>query len=187
MNPDFNKIKVSTRIGIKPIFLPSELSVEISESKITFLRQSDKFSIDYVLLHSISPDFNNSFLTLIPSIHTESKFLGMHRANIANLVSGLIKPFVVILDLVGVGYKATLDGKYISIALGFSHQIKYKFPDTVDVSVAKNSISIELSSYSKYLLGVVVADLCNIRRYNPYSGKGIVVRGKTMIRRESKR
>ena len=187
MSSYFNDFNVSTRIGVKPIFLPSELSYSIDGSKIVFLRTSDKFSVEYFVSHHISFDVSDSFLRLIPSCDTDSKFLGLHRANISNLVCGLVKPFVVNLDLVGVGYKASLNGKYISIALGFSHQIKYAFPDCVNVSIPKNSVSIELSSYSKDRLGIVVSDLCNIRRYNPYSGKGILVRGKSMIRRESKR
>ena len=84
----------------------------------------------------------------------------------------------------GVGYKAELKGSYLALNLGYSHAIKYKLVEGVKFSCPKPT-EILLSSSDSCLLGAVASDLCSLRKYDPYKGKGILIEGKFALRKES--
>ncbi|WP_333024120.1 50S ribosomal protein L6, partial [Wolbachia endosymbiont of Pentidionis agamae] len=107
--------------------------------------------------------------------------LGTCRSNINSIILGLVNNFTVELEIIGVGYKAANSGKYLTLSLGYSHNIKYKLPDGVQAQCVKNQII--LSSINKQKIYSVASDICKLRKYNPYKGKGIVLKGKFMLRK----
>ncbi len=176
----------SSRVGSKPINIPSSVFLSVDSNVISIHRKSDDSYFHYNLPSGISTYISSDSLSLIFDDHIPSNIMGLNRARLSNLILGIVNPFKVDLDIVGVGYKASFESPYLSLSLGFSHPIKYSPPPGVDLKVS-DSVSIVVSGHSKDMVGLVVSDLTSVRSYNPYSGKGVIVKGKTMIRRESKR
>ena len=112
---------------------------------------------------------------------SNKSYLGLCFANVKNVIAGFSTPWTKQLEMKGVGYRASVankDGKSILIlSIGYSHPVHYVLPENVDVKVERNTI-ILLSSYDKVMLGDVAADLSTLRKYNPYKGKGVFIKGK---------
>jgi large subunit ribosomal protein L6 len=110
---------------------------------------------------------------------------GMSRAMTNNMVVGCSTGFVRTLEIVGVGYRASVKGKNIDLTLGFSHPVSYPLPEGVDAEVDKEG-KLHLSSANKALLGSVAADIRRYRPPEPYKGKGVRYQGERIIRKEGK-
>nr|WP_070958872.1 50S ribosomal protein L6 [Hyphomonas sp. Mor2] len=111
---------------------------------------------------------------------------GTSRSNAANLVQGAAEGFKKTLELVGVGYRAQMQGKDLKLALGFSHDVIYKAPDGIDIKCAKPT-EIEISGADKQTVGQVAAEIRNYRRPEPYKGKGVRYQGEYVRRKEGKK
>lgn len=157
-----NIVEIKTSNKDFKYVLPKELSCQIKDSSL--------------LLKSANLDSSNS--------RDERRLLGLHRSLLNNLVSGLQQKFKKSLILNGVGYKAEVKGRFLIIFLGYTHNIKYQVPDDISFTCTK-ATEIALESYDKQLLGMVVMELCKLRKYDPYKGKGLMVANKQMLRKEA--
>lgn len=120
---------------------------------------------------------------LDPSARTQ---WGTSRARAANLVKGASEGFSKSLELVGVGYRAQMQGKDLKLALGFSHDVIYKAPDGIEIKCPKPT-EIEISGADKQVVGQVAAEIRNYRRPEPYKGKGVRYLGEYVRRKEGKK
>ena len=114
---------------------------------------------------------------------------GLYRSLVANMVTGVNKPFVLELELVGVGYRATSSGQKLDLSLGFSHTIVMKIAEVVKVECINEKGSnpvIKLTSIDKQLVGHVAAKIRSFRRPEPYKGKGIKFVGEQIRRKAGK-
>ncbi|MEP1142344.1 MAG: 50S ribosomal protein L6 [Henriciella sp.] len=111
---------------------------------------------------------------------------GTSRSNAANLVQGAAEGFSKKLELVGVGYRAQMQGSDLKLALGFSHDVIYKAPTDITIKCAKPT-EIEISGPSKQVVGQVAAEIRNYRRPEPYKGKGVRYEGEYVRRKEGKK
>jgi len=111
---------------------------------------------------------------------------GTSRANASNLVEGASKGFTKNLELVGVGYRAQMQGKDLKLALGFSHDVIYSAPDGIEIKVAKPT-EVEITGADKQVVGQVAAEIRNYRRPEPYKGKGVRYQGEYVRRKEGKK
>lgn len=111
---------------------------------------------------------------------------GLVRSLISNMVKGVTTGFTKTLDITGVGFKAILDGELLTLALGFSHDIKYIAPEGIKL-VCPKVTQIQISGISKQLVGQVAAEIRALRKPEPYKGKGIRYDNEVVRRKEGKK
>lgn len=160
-----------SRIGRKPIELPTGVSVEIAGRTITVT--GPKGSLNEVLLPEINLSQAENLITLAKGSENPvtQRSYGLMRTLIANMVEGVSKGFERKLEINGVGFRASVSGNTVNLSLGFSHPIEFKLPAGVDAKVEKNIITI--SGHDKQMVGQVAANLRALKKPEPYKGKGI--------------
>ena len=111
---------------------------------------------------------------------------GMNRSLINNAIVGASKGYEKILELTGVGFRASLKGKQLNLQLGFSHDINFDIPEGIKILVEKQTI-IKISGFDKQQVGMVVSKIKSLRPPEPYKGKGIKEKGQYILRKEGKK
>ena len=120
-------------------------------------------------------------------INDETKRLwGMNRSLVNNAIIGTSSGYSKILELSGVGYRATLKGKELNLQLGFSHDIKFDIPENIKITVEKQTI-LKISGSDKQLVGAVASKIKSYRLPEPYKGKVIKEVGQYILRKEGKK
>jgi len=178
-----------SRIGKAPITIPSgvEITVEGGEVKVSGPKGQLSQNIGSEIIASIE----EGILTVQrPTEQKRHKALhGLYRSLIHNMVTGVTEGYSCKLELVGVGYKAAVQGNILELNLGYSHNIFLAIPSEVRVSAetakGKNPI-ISLDSNDKQLLGQVAAKIRSLRKIEPYKGKGIRFVGEEIRRKAGK-
>ena len=177
-----------SKLGKKPIAIPKDTKVKLENGKLilTGPKGSKELSInDKIFSTTISKD-NNLILKLIKKNESTNIMWGTTRSIINNALVGVTLGHEKILELTGVGFRATLKGNMLNLQLGFSHDTLYKIPEGVKLSVEKSTI-IKISAIDKELVGKVAAEIISLRPVEPYKGKGIKVRGQYVFRKEGKK
>ena len=111
---------------------------------------------------------------------------GMNRSLVNNAIIGISKGYEKTLELVGVGFRASLKGKQLNMQLGFSHDINFDIPEGIKISVEKQT-TLKISGSDKQLVGEVVSKLKTLRKIEPYKGKGIREKGQYVLKKEGKK
>lgn len=175
-----------SRVGKLPVQIPSSIKLSIVNDVLTF--ESGKEKKSYKLSYGISAELNGSSLKLNSNglNQDSSMFIGMDRSNIKNIVLGLSEGFKTVLEINGVGYKASVDKSVLVLTLGYSHEIFYSLPEGISAAFEKPNL-IVLSGNDKILVGQVAAEIISFRKPEPYKGKGVKVFGKKILRKEGKK
>ena len=177
-----------SRIGKNPIIIPEGVSVEISESVITVKGKLGEISQEY---SNVEISENGGILSLArktDSKEDKSKH-GLFRALINNMIVGVSTGWTKELELVGVGYRASVQGQKLDLSLGFSHGIVMQIANEVKVEAVTEKGSnpiIKLTSHDKQLVGQVAAKIRSFRKPEPYKGKGIRFVGEQIRRKAGK-
>ena len=177
-----------SKLGKKPIAIPKETKVKVESGKLilTGPKGSKELSInDKIFSTTISKD-NNLILKLIKKNETSNILWGTTRSIINNALIGVAVGHEKILELSGVGFRATLKGNILNLQLGFSHDTSYKIPEGVKITLEKSTI-IKISSVDKELVGKIAAEIKTLKPTEPYKGKGIKERGQYVLRKEGKK
>ena len=111
---------------------------------------------------------------------------GMNRSLVNNAIIGSSRGYEKILELVGVGFRATLKGKQLNLQLGFSHDINFDIPEGIKIIVEKQTI-VKIFGSDKQQVGMVVSKIKSLRPPEPYKGKGIREQGQYILRKEGKK
>ena len=111
---------------------------------------------------------------------------GMNRSLLNNAIIGINIGYEKILELNGVGYRASLKGKQLNMQLGFSHDINFDIPDTVKIIVEKQT-TIKISGSDKQEVGMIASKIKALRPPEPYKGKGIKEKGQYILKKEGKK
>ncbi|RDU73233.1 50S ribosomal protein L6 [Helicobacter anseris] len=173
-----------SRVGKRPISIPSTVEVSVQGSKIVF--KSSKMQKELETYGRVQIDYSNNELSF-KSIDQEPQsraYWGTYRALANNIVIGMTTGFTKVLEVNGVGYKVAVSGKTLELALGFSHPVKYPIPDGIEMSVEKNLITIKGSD--KQQVGQIAAEIREFRPPEPYKGKGIKYSDEVIIRKAGK-
>ena len=117
---------------------------------------------------------------------TTKRLWGMNRSLLKNAIIGASEGYTKILELTGVGFRATLKGKQLNLQLGFSHDINFDIPENIKILVEKQTI-IKISGYDKQQVGMVASKIKSLRPTEPYKGKGIKEQGQYILRKEGKK
>ncbi len=177
-----------SKIGKKPIQIPKDTKVKVESGKLilTGPKGSKKLSLnDKIFTASISED-NNLILKLIKKNEISNIMWGTTRSIINNALLGVTVGYEKILELSGVGFRATLRENVLNLKLGFSHDILYEIPQEVKLTVEKSTI-IKINGIDKELVGKVASEIKRLKPVEPYKGKGIKERGQYVLRKEGKK
>ncbi|RZK45949.1 MAG: 50S ribosomal protein L6 [Pedobacter sp.] len=166
-----------SRIGKKPIAIPSGVTVSVSAANEITVK-GPKGELKEVLDRDIKIDVADNEINIVrPTDQIRHRALhGLYRSLVANMVAGVTTGFKKELELVGVGYRAAVTGQQIDMALGFSHNIIIDLPKEVKASATAEkgqNPRIILESLDKQLLGQVAAKIRGLRKPEPYKGKGV--------------
>ncbi len=174
-----------SRIGRKPITRPDNVKVTIEDNIITV--EGPKGVLSQRIPQDISIDVNDSeLLVQRPSDAKNHRALhGLTRALVANMVDGVSKGFERKLELVGVGYRAQLQGTKLVINIGFSHPVEVEPPQGIEFEVPA-ATKITIKGIDKQLVGNTAAHIRDIRKPEPYKGKGIKYEGEVIRRKAGK-
>jgi len=177
-----------SKIGKKPIQIPKDAKIKVESGKLilTGPKGSKKLSLnDKIFTASISED-NNLILKLIKKNEISNIMWGTTRSIINNALLGVTVGYEKILELSGVGFRATLRGNVLNLKLGFSHDILYEIPQEVKLTVEKSTI-IKINGIDKELVGKVASEIKRFKPVEPYKGKGIKEKGQYVFRKEGKK
>ncbi len=176
-----------SRIGKKPIVIPTNVNVIIDNNKVFFEGPLGKDSCEVskdikVVLESnimnVSLNSNNQEVNL-------NAMQGLYRSLLANVVIGVSTGYERELTIIGVGYKALQKGKDISLNLGFSHSVDYFAPEGITLQVV-DPTHIKIKGINKQSVGQVAAEIRKLKPPEPYKGKGIKYNNENILRKAGK-
>ncbi|WP_339045580.1 50S ribosomal protein L6 [Candidatus Mesenet endosymbiont of Agriotes lineatus] len=174
-----------SRVNLVPVTIPDSVELKCYGNKLLF--QNSIGRREFILNSSILYKYDGNKLLLSIDKNNFNKkinaLLGTYISNINNFIYGITKGFSLCLEINGIGYKAGYNGKYLTLSLGFSHDIIYRISEHVKCECIKQDIVI--TGIDKQKVHMLASDLCKIRKFNPYKGKGIVLKGKIMLRKET--
>ncbi len=174
-----------SRIGKAPIPIPDKVSVSLNGLAVTV--KGPKGELNRTLPDGVAIAQDGNTLVVSPSSTTRRsrERHGLCRTLVANMVEGVSQGFTRKLEIVGVGYRAALQGKKLVVSAGYSHQIEMVPPDGVTFAV-ENNTSVFVSGPDKELVGNEAAKVRAIRPPEPYKGKGIKYEGERILRKAGK-
>jgi large subunit ribosomal protein L6 len=173
-----------SRIGKEPITVPKGVEIKLDRSRVQVRGPKGELSVD---LHSkIDVTVDNQVIQLnrIDNSRVAREQWGLRRTLINNAVLGVSKGFEKTLEVIGVGYKADLQGSTIVLNVGYSHPVKIDLPKGIDAKVEKNKIT--LSGIDKQAVGELAAVIRRVRPPEPYKGKGIKYETEQIRRKAGK-
>ena len=171
-----------SRIGKKPIPLPSGVKVAIGEQlEVT----GPKGKLTVPIPAGITIEQGSGKLEIKRASDDHAALHGLTRALAANAVQGVSGGFTRELDIVGIGYRADVKGKIATFTLGYSHPIEFLLPDGVDMKIDKQT-HLVLSGHDRQLLGQVAANIRALRKPDPYKNKGIRYTGEALRKKVGK-
>ncbi|MBI3448477.1 MAG: 50S ribosomal protein L6 [Acidobacteria bacterium] len=175
-----------SRIGKLPVTLPKGVTLTVTPSAIQV--KGPKGTLHTPLPDGISCDVTATAATLKRRADgkRDKALHGMARALLANAVKGVTDGFTRELEIIGIGYKAQVQGKNLEMALGFSHQVVYPVPEGVAISVDQKQTRIMVAGTDRQRVGQVAAEIRGFRPPEPYKGKGIRYAGEYVKKKVGK-
>ena len=175
-----------SRIGKKPVALPSGVSASLSGQTIEIKgpKGARTFSVNDDVTIAIEED--KVSVTPRGNSKRARQQWGMSRTMIANLVTGVSEGFKKELEITGVGYRAQMQGNVLKLNLGLSHDVDYKAPDGITITAPKQT-EIVVEGTDQQVVGQVAAEIREWRKPEPYKGKGIRYKGEFIFRKAGKK
>jgi large subunit ribosomal protein L6 len=175
-----------SRIGKQPIAIPQGVKVQIDGRVIS--AEGPKGKLTQPVPAGMAAKIENNILMITrDSDHRTARAMhGLTRALVANMVTGVKDGFERKLEIVGIGYRAQLQGRNIQLALGYSHPIIFPLPETITAEIERQVV-ITLRGPDKALLGETAAKLRTLRKPDPYKGKGIKYSDEVIRRKVGKK
>lgn len=175
-----------SRIGKLPISIPANVKVSVSDT--TVLVEGPKGKLERNLGPNVRVKSEDSTVTVEPTSNSRvaRAMYGTARSLIQNMVDGVVSGFSKDLEINGVGFRATVKGSMLDLALGYSHPINYTIPAGVTVTVTENT-KVKVEGLDKQLVGQVAADIKHYYPVEPYKGKGVRIVGEFVRRKEGKK
>ena len=175
-----------SRIGKKPVAIPSGVTANVEGQTVKM--KGPKGALALVLPDDVVVKMDKSSIKVDPRTETKRAraMWGTSRTLVANLVAGVTKGFEDKLDITGVGYRASVQGKNLQIALGYSHDVIYPIPEGIAIATPKPT-EIVITGIDKQRVGQVAAEIRGFRPPEPYKGKGVRYSGEYIFRKEGKK
>lgn len=173
-----------SRVAKKPISLPKGVEFNVSNDQVVV--KGPKGSLTLAKPAGVEFKVENGVLQLSAAEAANIPMAGTARAILANMVTGVAEGFTRKLELVGVGYRAAMQGKDLNLSLGFSHPVVFVAPEGITLATPTQT-EILVSGADKQLVGEVAAKIRAYRKPEPYKGKGIRYSGEKIIMKEAKK
>ena len=177
-----------SKLGKKPILIPEGTKVKLESGKLilTGPKGSRELTINDKIFTATIDDNKSLVLELIKKNESSNIMWGTTRSVINSAIVGVSTGHKKTLELSGVGFRANLKGNILSLRIGFSHDVSYKIPDGIKLTVEKSTI-IKIMGIDKQLVGKVTAEIKMLKPVEPYKGKGIKEIGQYILRKEGKK
>lgn len=173
-----------SRVAKKPINLPKGVELTIQPETVSVKGPKGALSLNKSAGVEITLD--NGVATLSPKDVSFDALTGTVRSILANMVHGVSEGFEKKLELVGVGYRAAMQGKDLNLSLGFSHPVVFVAPEGITLSTPTQT-EVLVQGADKQVVGEVAAKIRGFRPPEPYKGKGVKYAGEVIIRKEAKK
>ncbi|MCX6809428.1 MAG: 50S ribosomal protein L6 [Candidatus Berkelbacteria bacterium] len=173
-----------SRIGSKIIVIPEDVKVSQNEHSVCVEHNSNKMVVEIHPFVEVKIDGSTVSVTRKNDSPLARSLHGLTRTLINNAIVGLKDGFEKKLEIIGVGYRANVEGDVLNLKVGFSHEIKISAPQGIVFEVKKNTIIIK--GYDKQLVGQMAAQIRDEKKPEPYKGKGIKYEGEKIIRKIGK-
>lgn len=172
-----------SRVGKKVIAIPQGVQISVAGNVVTV--KGPKGTLTQELSNGVSVRNENGELIVENQDQEESQFHGLYRALINNMVVGVSTGFSRKLELIGVGYRAAVQGQVLDLQLGFSHPTRLEIPQGLSIAVEKNTV-ITVTGIDKQRVGQFSAEIRAIRPPEPYKGKGVRYEGEYVRKKAGK-
>jgi large subunit ribosomal protein L6 len=174
-----------SRIGKKPIAVPAGVKVEVKGGLVSVKGQ--KGALQRPLLDGIEVDVTDAQLLVKRKADDKRSrsFHGLMRTLVANMVEGVSKGFEKKLEIVGIGYRSELRGENLALYLGYSHPIDFPLPKGISAEVEKQTL-LTIKGIDKELVGQIAAKIRDLRKPDPYKGKGVKYAGEVLRKKAGK-
>ena len=178
-----------SKIGKKNIIIPKESSIKIEGPNLTIKgpKGSKTLSINDKIFSSKLNENAFQILPLNKKVDKKTSIMwGTYRSLINNAITGVSTGHEKVLELNGVGFRANIKGENLNLQIGFSHDVNFKIPKYIKISVEKQT-TIKINGVDKDLVSKIAADITSLKPVEPYKAKGIKEKGKFVLRKEGKK
>ena len=177
-----------SRIGRMPIAIPANVTVTIDEAAhvITVKGPKGTLTENYHSLITVKVEGNEVLVERHADDNLNKALHGTTRANVFNIIEGVTNGFTKVLEINGLGYRASVAGTKLNLELGFSHPVNMDIPTGLTVTVDPKSGSVAIKGSNKFLVGDFAAKIRRIRPPEPYKGSGIKYQGEHIARKAGK-
>jgi large subunit ribosomal protein L6 len=175
-----------SRIGKHPVTVPASVDVQLAERDVTVKGSKGVLNMTFVKDVVVEREEDKIWVKPANDSKRARQMWGMQRTLLANLVEGVSNGFIKKLEIVGVGYRAAVQGKVLNLNLGYSHDINFNIPEGIEVK-CPTATTIEISGADKQKVGQVAAEIRSYRKPEPYKGKGVKYAGEFIFRKEGKK
>lgn len=175
-----------SRIGRLPVEIPGGVQVELKGSNVIVKGPKGELQRVFSPMIGIKMENNQLVITRNSEDPAERALHGTTRAVLANMVHGVSKGFEVVLEVEGVGYRAEMEGKTLSLYVGYSHPVKVEPPLGISFETDAKTRQIKILGFDKEQVGQVAANIRKVRPPEPYHGKGLRYLGERVRRKAGK-
>ena len=177
-----------SRIAKMPVKLPQGVNATIAADQVTVKGAKGSLSLPIANGISVAQKDQTLLVVVADGKATTDRVAaaGATRANLANMVTGVTKGFERKLELVGVGYRAAVQGKNLNLTLGFSHPVTYPVPEGISIETPSQT-EILIKGTDRQMVGQVAAEIRGYRPPEPYKGKGVRYAGERIVMKEGKK
>ncbi len=173
-----------SRVAKKPINLPKGVEVSVAASNLSV--KGSKGTLSLAMPANVEIKNDNGIITMVPATDDDMAMAGTIRAILSNMILGVSEGFTRKLELVGVGYRASMTGNDLNLSLGYSHPVVFACPEGITITTPTQT-EILVSGADKQRVGEVAAKIRAYRKPEPYKGKGIRYSGEKIIMKEAKK
>jgi large subunit ribosomal protein L6 len=173
-----------SRVAKKPINLPKGVEVSVAASNLSV--KGSKGTLSLAMPANVEIKNDNGIITMVPATDDDMGMAGTVRAILSNMIIGVTEGFTRKLELVGVGYRASMTGNDLNLSLGYSHPVVFACPEGITITTPTQT-EILVTGADKQRVGEVAAKIRAYRKPEPYKGKGIRYSGEKIIMKEAKK
>lgn len=175
-----------SRIGQQPVPVPQGVTVEFAGREVT--AKGPKGELSMTLVDEVLASMEDDVIVVKPRDNSKRSrtMWGMQRTLVDNLLRGVSEGFLVELEIIGVGYRAAVQGRTLNLQMGYSHEINYPIPEGIEIKCERPT-AVAVSGADRQRVGQVAAEIRSYRKPEPYKGKGIRYVGEYVFRKEGKK
>ena len=175
-----------SRVGKQPIAIPSGVTVTVAAGEVVVKGSKGELKTRYAPEVTVEVVDGKAWVKPINKTARARAMWGTYRNQVRNMVQGVSQGYTTRLEIQGVGFRAAADKNFLTLALGFSHEIKYAIPAGITI-VCEKPTSVAISGYDKRLIGQIAAEIRKLRKPEPYKGKGVRKEGEYVRMKEGKK